>query len=277
MKKPILVVGDIHNRWSQAETILQRLKGRYRKAILLGDSFDSFGDTSADAAATARWLAGSLTKPDRIHLLGNHDLPYLFPQNSHLYCPGFCSEKQSVIEKELEGSPVERLKLAHAEEGWLFSHAGFAPEHASSETPESLTHRTNSLLPTLHEDRYEPLLAVGAGRGGSSIVGGITWLDWWSEFVPIPGLNQIVGHTPDHFAKAQILRRGADQASIPKAILPRTYRYPSGKNPPHVSLNWCLDCNLRQVALVGPRRIEIVDVGTLLGEANQSDFAPPEG
>lgn len=265
-KLPLLVLGDIHNRWAFAERVLHGLHGRYRAAIMIGDYFDRFFDTPADVGATARWLAQSLAQPDRIHLLGNHDMAYMYSTNTYLLCPGFSWEKHAAVAHELAGAPCDRLKLAHVEDGWLFSHAGFAPEHADGETAESLVHRANALLPTLHEDRYHSLLACGAGRGGRSITGGVTWLDWWSEFTPIPGLNQIVGHTPDHFAKAQILRRGDDQASIPKAVLPRVYRYPSGKNPPHVSINWCLDCGLRQVALVAPRRVEIMDTTFLRGE-----------
>jgi hypothetical protein len=46
------------------------------------------------------------------------------------------------------------------------------------------------------KDGYaHPWLDAGVVRGGRQSVGGITWLDWIYEFKPIPGLNQIVGHT----------------------------------------------------------------------------------
>ena len=45
------------------------------------------------------------------------------------------------------------------------------------------------------EQRVTPWLQAGRGRGGTGRVGGLDWLDWSSEFVPIEGLNQIVGHS----------------------------------------------------------------------------------
>jgi hypothetical protein len=261
---PLLVLGDIHNRWSVAEKILQALRGRYRQAILLGDYFDDRGDSPEDAASTARWLAQSVTKTDRVHLLGNHDLPYFYPTNPTLLCPSFSWPKQDAIAKEWGNRPRNCFKLAHYEDGWLLSHAGFAKEHAEGETAESLTHRANALLPRLHKDRQEPLLACGAGRGGTSFIGGITWLDWWCEFDPTPGLNQIVGHTSGVMAKAQLLRHGDNHASFINATASKTHRYQVRGKISHASVNWCFDNYLTQVGLLSPQRIDIVDTKQLL-------------
>lgn len=268
---PLLIIGDIHNRWAKAETIIQRLKGSYRKVILLGDYLDSWSDTPQDVAATARWLAQSLRQPDRVHLLGNHDLPYIYPTNPNLYCPGFDELKYQAVAGELVGAPIDRLKLAHFEDGWLFSHAGFAHRYAVGEDPVILARQANEIVPTLHEDKYEAWVAWGAGRGGMAPVGGVTWLDWRYEFKPVPGINQIVGHTPGPTAKAQLLHRDQTRPEHIESYLPCVYRYPAGRKPPHVSINWCLDCYLQQVALVHPRRIEIMDMTALLGETR-----PPE-
>jgi hypothetical protein len=153
----------------------------------------------------------------------------------------------------------------------LFSHAGFAHRYAVGEDPVILARQANEILPNLPKDEFDAWVARGIERGGNAAVGGITWLDWRSEFRPVPGVNQIVGHTPGIAAKAQLLRRGQTKPTIVEEALPRIYRYPAGKLPPHVSINWCLDCRLRQVALVQPRRIEIVDTVTLIDETR-----PPE-
>jgi hypothetical protein len=268
---PLLILGDIHHRWAKAETILQRLKGCYRKAILLGDYFDDFFDDEATSAKTARWLAQSLQQTDRIHLLGNHDLPYLSPMNPHLLCPGFTWPKCNAIAKELAGAPLDRLKLAHAEDGWLFSHAGFAHRYAVGEDPVILARQANEIMSTLHKDEFDAWVARGIERGGNAKVGGITWLDWRSEFRPVPGVNQIVGHTPGPAAKAQILRRGQTKPTVLVEALADSYLYRDGETPPYVSINWCLDCRLRQVALVQPRRIDIMDTFTLIGETKPSE------
>ena len=136
--------------------------------------------------------------------------------------------------------------------------------------PNVLAARANGLISKLAADCYEPLLACGAGRGGRELVGGITWLDWWCEFTPVPGLNQIVGHTPGVMAKAQLLRKGDDQPALVNATSPRVHRYQSGNKSTFASVNWCLDSRLNQVALVQLQRIEIVDTGSCAGAPNFS-------
>jgi hypothetical protein len=42
---------------------------------------------------------------------------------------------------------------------------------------------------------FSDFLAWGRGRGGPARIGGLVWLDWNTEFTPIEGLNQIVGHS----------------------------------------------------------------------------------
>ncbi len=50
--KRILVLGDVHNKWVEAEKILSDLESHYDQAVLLGDYFDDFGDTPRLAAET---------------------------------------------------------------------------------------------------------------------------------------------------------------------------------------------------------------------------------
>ena len=256
--KRLLVLGDIHHAWRRAEEILSALRSRYDQAILLGDYFDDFGDTPEMAAATARWLARSLGRPERIHLLGNHDLPYFFPENPHLLCPGFTIEKWFAIRSELGAAPPQRFQLAHAACGWLFSHAGFAKEFAEGETPESLAARANALLRRLDRDRHEPWLAPGFIRGGSQTTGGLTWLDRNGEFEPVPGFHQVVGHTPGMCVRGRHLDpRGATvRTEIRKAAVIR--EVPDSRKGSWQSLNWCLDTRLVHVALIEAGRFEII-------------------
>lgn len=80
--------------------------------------------------------------------------------------------------------------------------------------------------------------------------GGITWLDWYHEFQPIPGLHQIVGHTVDICARAKFLD---NQGKVTR----RDFRVPTLiRDIPHLrstrwqSMNFCLDVRLDQVALI---------------------------
>jgi hypothetical protein len=40
----------------------------------------------------------------------------------------------------------------------------------------------------------DPILGIGEDRGGLQKLGGPLWMDW-DTFVPIPGINQMVGHS----------------------------------------------------------------------------------
>lgn len=254
-----LVIPDIHNQVEAAEIILTSLRKYYDRAILLGDYFDAWGEAPGDEVKTARWLAKSLRKRERIHLLGNHDLPYIFPNNPHLSCPGFSGVKLSAVAPFLKKAPLERLRLAYSAHGWLFSHAGVGAHLWNGEPPEILANHVNSLLPKLAEDKFEPWVACGIERGGSAQAGGVTWLDWRWEFSAITGLNQIVGHTVDDHVRSKnrdnygrIVTR-----SVHCATLSRSIHAVEGI----VSMNWCLDSRLQHVALIDPEFIVIFNPG----------------
>ena len=51
---------------------------------------------------------------------------------------------------------------------------------------------------------------VGRARGGSHPCGGLLWCDV-HEFVPIPGINQIFGHTPGNLGT---VKEGRDSLNI---------------------------------------------------------------
>ena len=47
---------------------------------------------------------------------------------------------------------------------------------------------------------------AGEDRDGVQRIGGPLWMDW-DNLMPIPGLNQIVGHTPDSAVRKKITRK----------------------------------------------------------------------
>ena len=254
----ILVLGDLHNAVDRAEAILTRWRDRYDQAVLLGDYFDDFGDSPAEARHSALWLAGSLLREERIHLLGNHDLAYLFPSNHALFCPGFTAEKCRAITEVLAAAPRDRLHLAWSAGPWLFSHAGLHPSFAGNATPAALAEKAEALRPGLAAGRSGTWLSVGMARGGRAAVGGITWQDWNEEFQPVRGVNQIVGHTPcPGVARGRHLRAdGSIARSEVYATGERIGPIPSPDTPPFVSVNWCLDTDLEIVALLTGQEIE---------------------
>jgi predicted RNase H-like HicB family nuclease len=200
MLKRILIIPDIHLRHHQAEQIIGEVKPTL--TVFLGDYFDDFYDSPQANSATAHWLKNSLEKPDRIHLMGNHDAHYRWP---HMACSGFSPPKCVAIRKVLGEEGFAKLKLWHydQESNTLFTHAGLT---------QPLVERRGGWRKALEEadvtPKPNPRLACAAGernwlyapgmkRGGPSRFGGPLWCDL-SEFVPIAGLNQVFGHTPAH-------------------------------------------------------------------------------
>lgn len=168
----------------------------FDRVIFLGDFFDDFGDGLEDAKHTALWLRNRIeSAPADVFLLGNHDASYMYPQNPHLYCPGFTQEKSKVIRKILTEKHWKRFKIMFEAEGWLFSHAGFHPAFVEGIGISELAERCDEAMRNAAIGLGDPLLGAGQDRFGPQPIGGPLWLDW-SSLIPISGINQVVGHTP---------------------------------------------------------------------------------
>jgi hypothetical protein len=205
----IIVIGDIHNHWVQAEEIAC-LYDKTHRVVFVGDYFDDFGDTAIDADQTARWLKESLDKPNRIHLMGNHDINYSYlnymvdanghPQNIY-NCSGYDMKKDDAINRIMTNSDWNKIKLAHFENGFWFSHAGFHPNWFEHPIKGMGNEVILEKLDKANHDYYdrvwnETIGAVGRCRGGMQKFGGILWLDDQRESTLISNFKQVYGHTP---------------------------------------------------------------------------------
>lgn len=198
-----IIISDIHNRVNWIEKGLTKLKEiyNYDEVVFLGDYFDNFHDSSFEAGGTAIWLKESLRYNDRVHLLGNHDMPYMVPTNDSLWCPGFTPEKAKVIRNTLTTEMWEKFKPAHFTQNYLLSHAGFNPKLVTHPvtgipSPQDLVVLAEEGLQKVKMNFAHPLFLAGS-RMSTGHIGGITWGDWEDEFMGIDGIDQIVGHTPD--------------------------------------------------------------------------------
>ena len=189
-----LIIPDLHHRTDHADHWLATQ--RYDRVVFLGDYFDDFADDVADARKTARWLRDRMDSTEDIFLLGNHDAAYLFPDAPELYCPGFTRAKARGIREILRPEHWGRLLLAHAEQGWLISHAGFHPVWMKEPTVPRILRRCAKAMQQAKRGIVDPILGSGEDRGGLQRFGGPLWMDWGS-LLPIPGISQIVGHSPD--------------------------------------------------------------------------------
>jgi len=218
-----IVISDMHQRHHWVESYLA--SQRYDEVIFMGDYFDGPHDTPQDALETARWLQDSLTKPNRVHLLGNHDVWYGYGC-AYAHCSGNTLEKKEAIETVLTPSDWERCELCHYSQTFLLSHAGIHEHWFSHPIYGTTVDYVNKLCgigrKNLINGNPDPIFMAGRARGGGygNRPGGITWLDFNREFKPIDGLNQIVGHTPQASPDSE----GAVKW-MPNRVRPRSVNY----------------------------------------------------
>lgn len=215
-----IIISDLHNRINWVEPILSSSTLQpYDKVVFLGDYFDDFNDTPQDAENVARWLKQSIKKPNRIHLIGTHDLWYMFPYNRYIAASGNTEEKAYPIRSIMSDQDWNKLYLYHYDQNFLMSHSGvhinlisqYVFDHLDlfrgyinnkelqmngQEIVDKIVKpATTEAINAVKEGHIHPWLDTGVARDGRQSAGGIIWLDWTYEFNPIPGLNQIVGHT----------------------------------------------------------------------------------
>jgi len=209
MTQKIIVVGDVHNHFVQAQMIIDKYVDTH-KIIMVGDYFDDFGDSAVEADQTARWLKGILDHPNIVALMGNHDINYSYLnyrkdasgtlQNIY-YCSGYSIQKDDAINRVLTNEDWDKLKFYHYENGWFFTHAGISKfwfEHpVLGCSPEAIIEKINRAEEMYKNREYSDVLgAAGRCRGGSNKTGGILWHDHFREAEPIQGIKQVYGHTP---------------------------------------------------------------------------------
>lgn len=232
-----VVIPDLHHRidWV-APTVAAEQPDRI---IFLGDGPDAQGKKNKGYTAVDRMIAFMkewISRPDVIWLIGNHEAHYIF-DFTELRGSGWKHWRQRRYRQGLGPMWWNQMRLAHVEQGWLLSHAGFRPELAhpvKGFAPEWLIpyeremFQAACLSPTSWTMIGDARLRQPIGNRG-----GVTWLDWNEEFAPIPGVNQIVGHT-----------YGLE---------------PRWKNTPD-SRNLCLDTGCRHYAVIQDGEITVKQV-----------------
>ena len=147
----------------------------------------------------AIWIKARMLKyPQDIWLWGNHDLHYAFPYRN-IICSGFEQAKSLAINDILEPKDWDRFMFYCWMDDWLLSHGGLHPSWMQgkvSDLPDYLEEEAIKARRAAHVGERHWFFRAGRARWGSAPFGGLLWLDFNDELVPIPGLNQIVGHTP---------------------------------------------------------------------------------
>lgn len=225
-----LILPDLHNRIETHERIISVCPAK--RVVHLGDYWDNWDDTPADAQLTAEWVKTRIDADD-ILLLGNHDVYYVFG-NAQAMCSGNTYDKRKAILKVLPEEDLgafqlhEMLDVPLESKNILVTHAGLSQQMVKSMTVwDKAIHKT--LLEAFGELRNGKLpdlaCQVGARRGGRWAHGGVLWEDS-RDFSPVSGLQQLFGHTP--------------------SSNPRTWL---DSNDGEVA-NWCIDTHSQHFATV---------------------------
>ena len=216
----LLCVGDIHNHIVEAQYIVDKFTDTHT-IVAVGDFFDDFGDSAINADQTAKWLKGFISKDNHIALIGNHDLNYHYKNirlgsnlGDQIYnCSGYTPQKDDAINRIMSNEDWDKIKFAHKENGFWFSHAGFHPFWFASPPygmdDEVINIKLKKIQKAINDREFSnELAAAGKCRGGIHRVGGVVWRDhnqetytgsYWNDQ---SGIKQVSGHTP--------MRKGID-------------------------------------------------------------------
>jgi hypothetical protein len=268
-----LVVSDIHNKISVAQRVIDSVP--HDKCILLGDYFDSCGDTPYEAKKTAIWLKECvLHNPKIVALMGNHCTSYVFNNNAHFVCSGYSPDKDTAINSVLNEEDKSKFGVYHIDQGYVLSHAGLTnalwKEFSSKFTEQGIDETkiqffdrvmkvvTNEAVEAAKSNNDTMLFAAGWDRGGRQKNGGMTWVDW-ETLSPIKGINQIVGHSTHQVPQVMIQKVGG---GLNKKDISEYYITDFDKNKTYLSLSYGLDTSLRHYALIEDGNIDIFHIET---------------
>lgn len=195
----ILVIPDIHHKIQTAQRIIDKHENEVDLILHLGDYHDNFNDTPEHARATAQWMKNRLDAGD-VLLLGNHDLPYLYPHAAHA-CSGFTPAKYDAVFQIWEPTDTARINFWVVEDDVLYSHAGFGQYWYDSLQPFHPTTQDQLYQKVRTRGTHMSLTACDPTREGNSIFPGFLWRDWrWGQIQKDwpKAIKQIVGHTPGY-------------------------------------------------------------------------------
>jgi hypothetical protein len=195
MKIPneFVVVGDLHGRLSTLKKIIAL--GKYM--IFLGDFLDSWTESVKNQIAVVRRVIELHKENKARFILGNHELSYIEPK--YWRCSGFNYNKRIKCLQYLD-ELWERGEVGIiVDSNILITHAGITNPLWKQQL-QSKSANIEEGLPILlemmqaHKNYHYSWLYAG---DRFDVISGPYWVRWHTEFQPVPGLIQIVGHTPN--------------------------------------------------------------------------------
>ncbi|MDR2211588.1 MAG: metallophosphoesterase [Spirochaetaceae bacterium] len=181
-------IGDVHGRafWKKYIDL------DYETFYFTGDYFDSFNIPFSKQYNNFKEICGAARRDRRIKLcLGNHDYHYLTGVKNQQYS-GFQDLNSAKINQVLEEN-MDLLKIVYVtEDNCIISHAGVTAWFLNSIGGTS----PGEINEAFEKDR-NILMFNGRNIYGDDITQSPIWVRPGSlQSNPLPGYDQIVGHTP---------------------------------------------------------------------------------
>ena len=177
-----LVMGGLRGNLAVAQSIQAALGAENVTTVVLGDLF---GDTRDGALAVAGWLASQMANPAFHVLVGDEDIPVLWPDHwwsSTAVRPDWGPEVVAAL-----GASMSGLRLVLHDQGVWYSHAGITDKIVTSMgglTPETAEQANTRARAALDDGSNHPLLDVAGGVLTSN----------WRKSAWLPSVLQVLSH-----------------------------------------------------------------------------------
>ncbi|MBS5450816.1 MAG: metallophosphoesterase [Coriobacteriia bacterium] len=201
-----IVVGDLHLKQSRVLPLVDEAmeQAGARRVVLCGDVTDDWGATDADAlselAQMALWVGELRLSGVRVDvLMGNHDFAYVGGPDTPGMRPWIRLEVQRLLYElgVVIATDIDDILATHAglTEAWARSCLTWEPSTAEP-AANQIARQLNKMLESGDRENFRRLGATGPARGGWGTPGPL-WADATELAADyLPGLRQIVGHTP---------------------------------------------------------------------------------
>lgn len=214
MNRPCLFIGDMQNT-KQPVLFIAALRKQFpdHHYVFVGDFLDSWVSKPVYQVKALKFALTLVEAEQADVVWSNHDIRYAYKELGETYCTGFHTETAMMVTM---GPLAERMRklikpyLLCEEFGVLVTHAGISARLANLIGQDI----TPALLDVWFADRESPYYWAGPGRMGLDPIGGPLWCDWNTEFDPIEGVTQIVGHTRQKSIAHKWLPGGAQAYNV---------------------------------------------------------------
>lgn len=192
------------------------------RIIFLGDFLDSFNHSIDDQVASLELAMEQAQCGMADIIIGNHEASYFVRDQE---CSGYSHTTQLMVNRLR--NQYHHIVRSHIRLGSdvLVTHAGLPLNYFPNITDIDQLDGYLSLAYSLDSSVF---FRAGRSRGGWFPVGGPVWCDWNDEFIPIPGIRQVVGHT-------------ATEIDMPKYFK----QYKVGLLRTNINGDWNVDCLTR--------------------------------